>query len=119
MERGAGARLAEGERVVSLPVVFQDDAGIEVEEAVLWYEQQRPGLGLEYLAAVSRVVREIGENPERFPIWRRLWRRALLPRFPYVMFFDIEVDRVVVWAVAHTKRRPGYWVARRQLDRTP
>ena len=46
MERGAGARLAEGERVVSLPVVFQDDAGIEVEEAVLWYEQQRPGLGL-------------------------------------------------------------------------
>jgi hypothetical protein len=32
---------------VSLPVVFQDDADIEVEEAALWYEEQRPGLGLE------------------------------------------------------------------------
>jgi plasmid stabilization system protein ParE len=104
---------------VSLPVVFQDDADIEVEEAALWYEEQRPGLGLEYMAAVSRVILDIGESPERFPVWRLPWRRALLRRFPYVVFFDIEEDRVVVWAVAHTKRRPGYWIARRPPPRTP
>jgi hypothetical protein len=39
---------------VSFPVVIQDDADIEVEEAALWCEEQRPGLGLEYLAALSR-----------------------------------------------------------------
>ena len=104
---------------MSLPVVFQDDADIEVEEAALWYEEQRPGLGLEYMAAVSRVILDIGENPERFPVWRQTWRRALLHRFPYVVFFMIDEDRVVVWAVAHTKRRPGYWVARRPPPRTP
>ncbi len=37
----------------------------------------------------------------------------MLQRFPYVIFFETEADRVVVWAVAHAKRRPGYWVARR------
>jgi len=68
---------------------------------------------------VSRVILDIGENPERFPVWRQTWRRALLHRFPYVVFFMIDEDRVVVWAVAHTKRRPGYWVARRPPPRTP
>ena len=53
---------------MSLPVVLQDDADIEVEEAAVWYEEQRPGLGLEYIAAVSRIVLDIGENPERFPV---------------------------------------------------
>ncbi len=37
---------------------------------------------------------------------------------PYVVFFDIEEDRIVLGAVAHTKRRPGYWVARRPPPRT-
>jgi hypothetical protein len=67
---------------VSVPVVFQDDADIEVEEAALWYEEQRPGLGLEYMAAVSRVILDIGVNPERFLVWRLPWRRPLLRRFP-------------------------------------
>jgi plasmid stabilization system protein ParE len=98
---------------VSLPVVVQDDAEIEVEEAALWYEDERPGLGLEYIAAVSRVMVDIGEDPERFPLWKPPWRRALLRRFPYVVFFEIEKDRAVVWAVAHARRRPGYWAARR------
>ncbi len=38
---------------------------------------------------------------------------ALMTRFPFVVFFEVEEDRIVVWAVAHTRRRPGYWVARR------
>ncbi len=98
---------------MSLPVVFDSDAEIEVEEAALWYEERRSGLGLEYIAAVGRIVLDIGEMPNRFPAWKPPWRRAVLHRFPYVIFFETEADRVVVWAVAHAKRRPGYWVARR------
>ena len=98
---------------MSLPVVIHDDADIEVEEAALWYEEQRPGLGLEYVAAVGRVLLDIGDNPDLYSVWKQPWRRALLQRLPYVVFFEIEVDRVVVWAVAHAKRRPGYWMARR------
>ncbi len=98
---------------MNVVVVLQDDADIEVEEAALWYEARRPGLGLEYVAAVSHTLADIGASPERFPVWRLPWRRARLDRFPYVAFFEVQGDRVVVWAVAHTRRRPGYWVARR------
>lgn len=98
---------------MSLPVVVDVEAELEVEEAVLWYEERRPGLGLEFVAAVGRVVAEIGEHPRSFQEWRSPLRRAVLRRFPYVVFFEIESERVVVWAVAHAKRRPGYWMARR------
>lgn len=54
---------------MSLPVVIHDDADIEVEEAALWYEEQRPGLGLEYVAAVGRVLLDIGDNPELYSVW--------------------------------------------------
>lgn len=36
-------------------------------------------------------------------------RRALARRFPYAVFFDVEPERAVVMAIAHTSRRPGYW----------
>ena len=104
---------------MSLPVVVHDDADIEVEEAALYYEERRPGLGLEFIAAIDRIVLDISENPERFPLWRLSWRRAVLWRFPFVVFFEIEEDRVSVMAAAHANRRPGYWVARRPPPRVP
>lgn len=104
---------------MSLPIVIHDDAVIEVEEAAIYYEERRPGLGLEFVAAIDRIVLDIGENSERFPAWRQSWRRGLLRRFPFVVFFEIEEDRVSVLAVAHAKRHPGYWVARRPPLRVP
>jgi len=68
---------------------------------------------------VSRVVVDIGENAQGFPVWRQSWRRALLRRFPYMVVFEVVEDRIVVWAVAHTKRRPGYWLARRPTSTSP
>jgi hypothetical protein len=49
-------------------------------------------------------------GPEQWPIWRsdRPYRKRVLGRFPYVIFHVIEA--IVVLAVAHTKRRPGYWL---------
>jgi toxin ParE1/3/4 len=98
---------------VTLPLVVHPDADVEIEEAAVWYEARRAGLGLEFMAAVDRVPADVAEASERFPTWRRPWRRAVMRRFPFVVFFEVEDDRVVVWAVAHVKRTPGYWVARR------
>ena len=47
---------------MSLQVVLHDDAGVGVEEAALYYEERRPGLGLEFIAAIDRVVLDIGEK---------------------------------------------------------
>ena len=102
---------------MSVPVVVHADAETEIEEAAVWYEERRPGLGLEFVAAIDRAVLDIGENPHRFPVWKPPWRRAVLRRFPFLVFFEVEEGRVTVMAVAHAKRRPGYWVARRPPPR--
>lgn len=99
---------------MSWPVVVHPEADAEIEEAAAWYEARRPGLGLEFLAAVDRVVVEVGEHPVRYAEWTPPWRRVVLRRFPYLVFYEFEGrERVVVYAVAHAKRKPGYWAARR------
>ena len=89
----------------------------ELVEAAVWYRARRPGLESEFLAEFDRVLPLIGSSPASFP---RLLdmpedlviRRALLPRFPYaVIFMDLGTE-IRVLAVAHAKRRPGYWLDR-------
>jgi hypothetical protein len=104
---------------VSVPVVVHVDADTEVEEATVWYEARRAGLGLEFVAAADHVLVDIGEAPERFPTWAPPWRRAVLRRFPFVVFYEVEQDHVAVMAVAHARRRPGYWVARGMPEAGP
>jgi toxin ParE1/3/4 len=99
------------------PVRVEPEAKQELSAAAEWYEQQREGLGRELLAEVDAVFTEIARNPSRFPLYPRAAsdlgvRRAAARRFPYSIAF-IELATVVrVLAIAHEKRRPGYWVGR-------
>ena len=89
-------------------------AEAELQSAATWYEQKRRGLGIEFVAVVDRAFESILENPEACPVWRtdRPYRRRFLKRFPYVVFFSIEAEAIEIVAVAHAKRRPGYWLDR-------
>lgn len=100
---------------MSLPVDLHADALREMEDASAWYEGQRSGLGFEFVADVERVLARVAEAPGSFPAWRRddSAKKAVCARFPYVLLFDVESQRVLVLAVAHGRRRPGYWLARR------
>lgn len=73
-------------------------------EARAWYEQHRAGLGNELLGEVARAMRALGEHPERHPVYYRGFRRILLQRFPYKVFYRMEPQRVVVFRVLHVKR---------------
>ncbi|MGB5696173.1 MAG: type II toxin-antitoxin system RelE/ParE family toxin [Polyangiales bacterium] len=90
------------------------EAEAELQSAAIWYEQKRRGLGIEFVAVVDRAFESILENPEACPVWRadRPYRKYFLKRFPYVVFFDIDAAAVEIIAVAHAKRRPGYWLGR-------
>lgn len=98
-------------------VRLSEEAIGELLDAAVWYRVRRPGLESEFLAEVDRVLPLIGSSPASFPRLLDLpqdlvIRRALLPRFPYaVIFIDLGED-VRVLAVAHAKRRPGYWLDR-------
>jgi len=89
----------------------------ELVEAAAWYREQRPGLESEFLDEIERVLPLIGNAPASFP--RLLGvpqdlviRRALLPRFPYALVFMDLGEDLRILAVAHAKRRPGYWLDR-------
>jgi plasmid stabilization system protein ParE len=86
----------------------------ELAEAVDWYESRSPGLGIEFVGAVDVALHAIGEQPERFPVWgaNRRYRFLVLDRFPYLVFFHLREQGAEVVAIAHAKRRPGYWVGR-------
>jgi toxin ParE1/3/4 len=98
-------------------VVLHAGAVADLSAAGDWYESQRPGLGLDLAGEVERALDVIGENPATWPQWPgapqdlRI-RRFLLPRFPFALAYLMEDERVVVLAVAHAKRRPGYWLGR-------
>lgn len=84
--------------------------------AARWYETQRAGLGTEFLDAVDTAVVRIAETPRMGSlvpgIGDQAIRRRALPRFPYhIVYIDLS-DRLQILAVAHDRRRPGYWVGR-------
>ncbi len=92
------------------------EAEEELAEAPEWYESKRLGLGVELVAIVDRTFDEILDVPLASPLWRddRPYRRKALTRFPYVVFFRIADDLIEIVAVAHAKRRPGFWLERVQ-----
>ncbi len=98
-------------------VRLSPEAVTELAEAAQWYAARRPGLEVEFLTEVERVLPLIGTSPASFPRLLDLpadlvVRRALLPRFPYaIVFMDLGTE-IRVLAVAHAKRRPGYWLNR-------
>lgn len=99
------------------PVRVEPEAKQELVAAAAWYEERREGLGLELVAEVDAVLAAIARSPGRFALYPRVAselgvRRAAARRFPYSVAF-IELPTVVrVLAIAHERRRPGYWVVR-------
>ena len=95
------------------PLLLRPEATAEIEEAREWYEQRRPGLGDEFMAAVREGLTAVEVAPQRYPIVRRDVRRAMLRRFPYSLLYIMEPDRTVVIACFHGKRNPRRWYVRR------
>lgn len=99
-------------------VRFLSLAERELVESARWYEGRQAGLGDEFLTEVSRALDVVAVSPDRHPVeeWNRSprdVRRCPLDRFPFQIVFEIRPDDLVVLAVAHYSRRPGYWRARK------
>ena len=93
-------------------VSFHPRARDEVEEAQAWYEERSLFAAAGFLNEISAAVRRISEAPKRHPVSLRGTRRILLGRFPFTIHYRVNENDVVVVAVAHHKRRPGYWAGR-------
>ena len=90
----------------------EPEAEDDMREAFRWYENQRYGLGWEFLECIEDVFDRLRDMPEIHPPTYRNVRQALVRRFPYVVHYVIESDRVSVIGVFHGRRDPNAWKSR-------
>jgi toxin ParE1/3/4 len=100
--------------VTRRPVRIRPEAEAEASRAAAWYESRRPGLGADFMATLDRAIHTIQDSPEASPLWRpgHPYHKHVLRRFPYVVFYKASPVDIEIVAIAHAKRRPGYWVER-------
>ena len=97
---------------MTLPVVLRPEARAELIEAWAWYEQKRPGLGDEMIGCVEAAIGAAGRDPTLYAVIHGDVHHVLVRRFPYSVFFAVEGAQLLVLAIAHVRRDPGYWLDR-------
>ena len=90
-------------------LVTRRQAELDVEDVAIWYESQRPGLGLRFLDELDYVAERVTAAPFQFPEIHANVRRGMLNRFPYSVYFLVSDDRVEIIAVLHQHRQPDTW----------
>lgn len=92
--------------------ILRPRAERDIQSAYEWYESQRAGLGNEFLAAPRERLETVRGHPESSPVIYRGIRRAVVSRFPYLIFYIARPERVAVLAVLHHARNPAVWPRR-------
>ena len=90
-------------------IIYRRAAIDELRDAVLWYEEHRPGLGNELLDEVMDRLQDVVRAPQRFAIEYRNVRSALLRKFPYSIYFVNKRSVVEIVSVFHHGRDPTTW----------
>ena len=94
-------------------LVIAPEAQLDIAEAYAWYEGSKVGLGEEFLGSIDACIEQIRRQPDLFPFIHEGYRRALIRRFPYAVFYENMQRAITVYAVFHTARDPEKW--RRRL----
>jgi toxin ParE1/3/4 len=94
-------------------IITDPDAQAELEKAAEWYEQRREGLGAEFLDGIAEAIVTIQRMPKVFPLFQNTTiRKYVMHRFPYLIFYEELPNQIWIYAFAHSKRKPGYWLSR-------
>jgi toxin ParE1/3/4 len=93
-------------------IEFHPAARAEALAAFDWYLERSRQAAQSFVAELSRAIEGIAENPQRFQKADQEVRRAVLRHFPYLVVFRETESGIEVIAVAHGRRRPGYWKIR-------
>ena len=88
---------------------FHPEALKEYDQAAHYYAEQQPGLDLSFIICAEEAIELILEDPCRWRAFDDDVRRCLTRMFPYGILYTIEPDFVLIVAVAHCSREPGYW----------
>jgi plasmid stabilization system protein ParE len=84
----------------------------EINAAFEWYLQRSPRAANAFLSELDAALAHIVSHPQLHPTYTENTRRSILERFPYSAIFQEKDDTILIIALAHAKRRPGYWAQR-------
>ncbi len=93
-------------------VTYTPEAEQDVAEAYDWYEAREPGLGEDFLRCVEACVLTIQRHPQLYPVAVDEFRRALVRRFPFEVFYEPTGERIIVYSVFHCSQDPQKWRSR-------
>ena len=97
---------------MTLELRLRAEAELDLADAALWYEEQRSGLGHQFLDEVLATFTIIAKTPLSYQLVHRNTRRALVHRFPFGIYYRIETSMIVVVSVMHGSRNPRHWKSR-------
>jgi plasmid stabilization system protein ParE len=99
---------------VTRELEYLEEALQEVEAAARWYAERSVTAAAAFSTEMDAAESAIARLPEAWPAFEHRTRRYLLQRFPFSIVYRVEDRRILIVAVAHARRRPGYWQARIQ-----
>lgn len=99
------------------PYRYHPAAERKLDEAIEHDEAELPGRGLRLEQQVARLVLRLRRFPVSAPTWPGLdsaheVRRAKVRRHPFLVVYMVQSGQLIILAVAHTKKKPGYWASR-------
>ena len=97
---------------MNLPLIITPVAELDLAEAKSWYERQSRGLGDDFLLCIEEALDRIRLLPEAYREVVPGVRRVITRRFPYGVYYRIDLDQIAVLAVYHSKRDPRGWANR-------
>jgi plasmid stabilization system protein ParE len=88
-------------------IIFAPLARLEFEDAVAWYDEQRPGLGNEFRIKVQEALHQISKSPDRFRLATPTMHKVIIRRFPYSLYYSMELSTINVISIFHGARNPA------------
>jgi plasmid stabilization system protein ParE len=87
-------------------IVVSSKAAVEIRKAAIWYDEQSSGLSQRFMAELDYHFRGMIKYPDSYKRVDREIQRCLMKVFPYIIYFSVTTDEIVILRVRHTKRKP-------------
>ncbi|HTF06383.1 MAG TPA: type II toxin-antitoxin system RelE/ParE family toxin [Bacteroidia bacterium] len=88
-------------------LIIRDGALTDLEAIYSWYQEERDGLGEEFLSEWEEFLEHLANYPSTGAVYRKSMRQGRLLRFPYLIMYELSDNTIVVYCIVHVKQHPG------------
>lgn len=94
-------------------IFFTKEALLDLEDIIIWYEEQREGLSFDFEMCLDAGINEINRNPLAFQNRYKNVKIRFIRRFPYGIHYVLEKSNIIIVGIFHTSKSPKNWSIRK------